>query len=190
MRWSVAAAGAVVVAAIVAVFAFTGGPTPLERSRALLASTNPADTAAVRAELARIAQAREFRLLPEVTQLWERTFAAEGFQQRDFRPGSLAPEIHAVFQALGPAAASELVAWAESEPRFIPCLLAAGVALGGESSAVLGRGQQIAGVQVRAWRFNIGGRLLEVPTYMEGDWYGRLEVQRAWRDAVTVARGG
>ncbi|MHC5019434.1 MAG: hypothetical protein ACYTGX_04865 [Planctomycetota bacterium] len=189
MRWSVVAAAAVVASAIGGVIVFTGGPTPLERSRAILASTNPADAAAVRAELTRIAQARETQLLPEVTQVWERTFAAEGFQQRDFRPGSLAPQIHAVFQALGPAAASELVAWAESEPRFIPCLLAAGVALGGESSAVLGRGQVIRGVQVRAWRFTVDGRPLEVPTYMEGDWYGRLEVLRAWRDAVVVARG-
>jgi len=146
------------------------------------------DREAQRAELQRIAAAGELQLLPEVTRLWERTFAVEGFQQREFRPGSLAPELHAIFKLAGPDGAETLVAWAEEEARFVPCLLAAGVALGGTSAAEVGRGAQIGKVQIRRWWFTVPGHRLEVPTYMEGDWYGRIEVRRAWSGAVAAAK--
>lgn len=189
MRWSMFAPVVVVAAAVAGMLWWTGGGSTIERQRSLLATAGPTATAEQRALLQQIAASKDPTLLPEVTRGWERTFAKEGFQQRDFRPNSPAPEFHAVFIALGPAAAEQLVAWSKEKGRFVPCLLAAGVALGGESSAEVGSGPMSGGAQVRAWRFAVRGKQLPVPTTIDADWYGQLEVHRQWEDAVAVAQG-
>lgn len=188
MRWGLLAPVGVVVAAIATTWWWSSGGSSLERQRSLLSTAGPTATAEQRALLLECAANRDARLLPEIARGWERTFAAEGFQQREFRPNSPAPQFHAVFNALGPAAAERLVAWSTETGRFVPCLLAAGVALGGESSAEVGSGPMGRGAQVQAWRFAIGRTQLPVPTTLEGDRRGQLQVQRQWEAAVAAAR--
>jgi len=142
-----------------------------------------------RATLRAIAAARDGSLLPDVTRVWERVYQAENFQRTHVRPGSLQPELHAVFETLGPAAAEQLVEWAAQTPtRFTPCLIAAGVALGGQHSAEVGAAPTVGGIRVRTYFFTVGTHRLEIPTYMDSDWYGQLEKIREWRAYLSTLR--
>ncbi len=136
-----------------------------------------------RAALRAIAAARDLDLLNDVARLWEQILPSEGFQRRQFRPGSLQPDIHACFLALGKPAAERLVERAERDAaRFTACLVGAGVALDGTASTELGPGgAQTGGIAVRAYRFRFGATRLRVPNLTGDDESGRLEAIRAWR---------
>lgn len=155
--------------------------------RALREGTTEDQRDAVR----RVTVARDLTLLPEVTRCWERVFAVEGFQRQHFPAGSLQPQLHECFETLGLPAAEQLVAWAgESSARFVPCLVAAGVALRGQHGAEVGPGRTIGGVQVRAYHFMWGATKLEIHTIYDDDWYGRTEDLRTWQAFLDQRRRG
>lgn len=142
-----------------------------------------------RTALRQVTTSRDLPLLPDVARCWERVFSVEGFQRQHFPQGSLQPQIHECFEALGVPAAEQLVGWAEEAPlRFVPCLVAAGVALRGAHGAEVGPGRQIGGVQVRAYHFRWDSTTLTVPTIYDADWYGRIEETRKWRAFVDQRR--
>jgi len=138
-----------------------------------------------RAAVRRVTTERDLTLLPDVARCWERVFPVEGFQRQHFPAGSLQPQLHECFETLGVPAAEQLVAWANESPaRFVPCLVAAGVALRGQHGAEIGPGRTIGNVQIRAYHFMWGATKLEIPTYLDADGYGRIERLREWQALV------
>jgi len=144
-------------------------------------------TEARRTALRGVAAARDERLLPEVAHLWAGTMRAEGFLRTKYKPGSLQPDIHAVFEAFGRPGAEQLIELADEPGRFVPYLVAAGVALGGAHSAEVGSGAGAAAI--RAYRFQIGSTLARIPTGAATDPAARAATLQAWRRiAVTPPR--
>lgn len=174
----------IVAAAALAVVLVSRSTDPVEGWRAALASGDPARQ---RTALAEIAAARDVRPLPEVTRVWEGTVDRDGLRADRHADGTVGQACQQAFRALGPDAAPDLLAWAESPPRFTACLLAAGLAMGGTPEPVFVKNS--AQPAIRHYLYRFPRHVLEVPLETGEDWYRRAELLRDWRRAFGEGAG-